>query len=118
MPLPVPLREKGLGGTTTSEMHYTTLPSVHLWPLLGRKRHLLPGIEQRPADVLLPNFSGGKHCLIDICVVSSLQSQLVNRAAKEAGYALQHRYGQKWDKYGPACQAEGYVFKPLPIEVL
>ena len=51
-------------------------------------------------------------------MVSSLQSQLVDRAATEAGFALQHRYGQKWDKHGAACQSEGMVFQPLPIEVL
>ena len=43
---------------------------------------------------------------------------MVNGAANEAGFALQSRYAQKWDKYGPACQAEGLVFQPLPIEVL
>ena len=82
------------------------------------ERALLPGVEQRPADVLLPHFFGGKHCCVDVCVVSSLQNQLVDRAAAEAGFALQFRYGQKWDKYGPACDSEGLVFQPLPIEVL
>ena len=57
---------------------------------------------------------------IDVCVVSSLQSQLVNtnRAAVEPGYALQYRYGQKWLKYGEVCAAEGISFQPLPLEVL
>ena len=82
------------------------------------ERAPLPGVEQRPADVLLPHFSGGKHCCVDVCVVSSLQNQLVDRAAAEAGFALQFRYGQKCDKYGPACDSEGLVFQPLPIEVL
>ena len=55
---------------------------------------------------------------IDVCVVSSLQAQLVERAATEPGAALQHRYNQKWDKYGEACLAEGISFQPLPFEVL
>ena len=96
---------------------FHTAVSASLAPL-REERALLPGVEQRPADVLLPHFSGGKHCLIDVCVVSSLQAQLVDRAANEAGYALHYRYGQKWDKYGLACQAEGHVFQPVPIEVL
>ena len=91
--------------------------SASLAPL-REERALLPGIEQRPADVLLPHFSGGLHCCIDVCVVSSLQSAMVEGAAEEAGYALQSRYSQKWDKYGLACQAEGMVFQPVPIEVL
>ena len=91
--------------------------SASLAPL-REERALLPGIEQRPADFVLPKFSGGLHCCVDVCVVSSLQSQLVDGAATEAGYALQSRYTQKWDKYGAACQAEGMVFQPVPIEVL
>ena len=51
-------------------------------------------------------------------MVSSLQSLLVNQASTKAGYALQYRYSQKWDKYGPPCQAEGMVFQPVPIKVL
>ena len=43
---------------------------------------------------------------------------MVKGAATESGYALMHRYAQKWDKYGPKCEAEGMVFQPMPIEVL
>ena len=50
--------------------------------------------------------------------VSSLQSAFINCAAEEPGHALQSRYAQKWDKYGPKCEAEGMVFQPLPLEVL
>ena len=85
---------------------------------LREERALLPGVESCPADVLLPHFSRGRHCAIDVCVVSSLQTLLVGRASEEPGYALQHRYEQKWRKYGDACQAEGIVFQPMPIEVL
>ena len=66
---------------------YHTAVSASLAPL-REERALLPGLEQRPADVLLPNFAGGKNCAIDVCVVSSLQSQLVERASVEPGYAL------------------------------
>ena len=82
--------------------------SASLAPL-REERALLPGVEQRPADVLLPNFAGGLHCCVDVCVVSSLQAQMVNGAAEEPGHALQARYSQKWDKYGAACQDKGMV---------
>ena len=32
--------------------------------------------------------------------------------------ALQHRYAEKWRKYGDLCQAEGMIFKAMPMEVL
>ena len=62
--------------------------------------------------------TGGKHLPVDVCVVSSLQSKMVCRAAEEPGYAAQTRYAEKWTKYGDLCQAEGLVFQPVPIKVL
>ena len=29
---------------------------------------LLPGVSSRPADVLLPNFAGGRHLALDVMV--------------------------------------------------
>ena len=96
---------------------YHTAQSAHLGPL-REERALLPSASgERPADVLLPHHAGGKHEALDICVVSSLQAQLVNRAAVEPGHALAHRYHQKIRKYGEACAAEGIVFTPVAMEV-
>ena len=68
---------------------------------------------------MIPRFgAGAPHLCLDITVVSSLQSQLVDRAAEEPGYALEHRSREKWNKYGEACQAEGLEFQALPLEVL
>ena len=68
--------------------------------------------------MLLPHYAGGRHAAVDVCVVPSLQSGLVAKAAEEAGHALKHRYKQKWEKYGEACSAEGICFTPAPFEVL
>ena len=62
--------------------------------------------------------AGGQHAALDVCVVSSLQTGLVDKAAAEPGSALQTRYQQKWSKYGLACAQEGITFLPLPCEVL
>ena len=90
--------------------------SANLGPL-KEERALLPG-GVRPADVLLPHHAGGLHEALDVCVVSSLQSQLVDRASEEPGHALRHRYHQKCSKYEEDCLAEGIAFKPIPFEVL
>ena len=39
---------------------YHTAVSASLGPL-REERALLPGVEQRPANILLPHFSGGRH---------------------------------------------------------
>ena len=77
-------------------------------------RVLLPGGD-RPADVLLPHYAGGRHQAVDVCVVSSLQGQLVEGASTIPGHALAHRYQQKWQKYGDACDREGISFLPAPV---
>ena len=98
---------------------YHTAVSANLAPLC-EERALLPGdhSQARPADVMIPHFAGGLHMAVDVSVVSSLQQLLVDRASKEPGHALQHRYSEKWRKYGDVCQLEGIAFKPMPVEVL
>ena len=81
---------------------YHTAVSAQLAPA-REQQALLPGENSRPADVMLPHFEGGRHLLLDVSVVSSLQAQLVDRAATEPGHALQHRYAEKLRKYGEAC---------------
>ena len=95
---------------------FYTAQSANLGPL-REERALLPG-GQRPADVLLPHAAGGRHEALDVCVVSSLQDGLVEKAAEAPGSALVHRYQEKWRKYGEACIQESIVFRPLPFEVL
>ena len=51
-------------------------------------RHLLPGREARPADILLPRWSNGKDAALDVTVTSSLASSHVAGAAASAGAAL------------------------------
>ena len=96
---------------------YSTAASAHLAPL-REERALIPGEAGRPADVMLPHYEAGRHLLLDVTVVSSLQAGLVDRAAELPGHALQHRHAEKWRKYGEACQAEGMIFRAMTLEVL
>ena len=54
-------------------------------------RAIIPGSDARPADVLIPNWSGGKDTALDVTVVNPLQTALVSRAATKAGSALEVR---------------------------
>ena len=69
---------------------------------LREERALIPGGD-RPADILLPNHAGGRDEAVDVCIVSTLQTQLIDCAAVEPGFALVHRYRQKISKYQEAC---------------
>ena len=45
-------------------------------------RFLLTGDDRRPADVLIPHWTGGLNTAIDVTVVNSLQDSTVEREAQ------------------------------------
>ena len=49
-------------------------------------RALLPGNNQRPADIFIPRWAGDRDAALDVTVTHPLQD--ATRAAAEPGYAL------------------------------
>ena len=96
---------------------FHTAVSAQLGPV-KEERALLPGAEQRPADVLIPSWSGGRDTALDVTMVNPLCPTLVNRAAADPGHALATAHQRKWQKHGEACLAQGLAFIPLPVETL
>ena len=96
---------------------YNTCAQACLGPT-REDRALLPGSDARPADVLIPNWSGGRDTALDVTVVNPLQRELVSRAATTAGHALSHAYNRKMTQAGEACRTAGLVFIPMPMETL
>ena len=92
---------------------YNTCSSAALGPT-REDRALLPGTEEKPADILLPGWSGGK----DITVVNPLQTAYINQSAAVPGHALRKAYEKKMAKYGDSCKEAGMVFRPLPMDTL
>ena len=79
---------------------------------------LLPGSDDRPADLLIPFWTGGQDTALDFTVVNPLQSALVRQTAKEGGSAVAHAHGVKLKKYEERCGAEGITFLPLAVDTL
>ena len=73
---------------------FNTAASASLAPT-KEDRALLPGVDNRPADMMIPNWAGGLHAALDITVVSPMQVQTIGRAANEPGYALTYIFQQK-----------------------
>ena len=67
------------------------LPAAALAPV-REDRALLPGTEARPADILLPHWTGGRDTALDITVINPLQLAYVNKSAANAGHALRKAY--------------------------
>ena len=77
---------------------------------------LIPGGLQRPADVLIPNWTAGQDTALDVTVISSLQKNLVRKAAQEQGSAAELRYKEKMGTYFDKCKKQGIHFMPLVVE--
>ena len=79
---------------------------------------LLPGSDDRPADLLIPFWSSGRDTALDFTVVNPLQAALVGRTAQDGGSAVEHAHRGKVRKYEERCAAEGIVFVPLAVDTL
>ena len=58
-------------------------------------RFLLSGDHLCPADVLVPNWAGGRDAALDLTVVTTIQTQTMPQAAFTPGRALTHAYERK-----------------------
>ena len=51
-------------------------------------RFLLPGQGEKPADIFIPRWVGGKDAALDVTVINPLQEAQVQGAASNPGHAL------------------------------
>ena len=77
---------------------------------------LLPGRDDRPADVLLPYWTQGKDTALDITVVNPLQGALIQQVAVDGESGVRHAYNAKMAKYDDRCSAEGIAFVPMAVD--
>ena len=79
---------------------------------------LLPGSDDRPADILLPFWTNGRDTALDFTVVNPLQDALVRRSAEEGSSAVNHAHNIKLRKYAERCAEQGLVFSPVAVDTL
>ena len=79
---------------------------------------LLPGSDDRPADVLIPFWTNGQDTALDVTVVNPLQAGLVVRASQEGQSAVESAHYGKVRKYEERCASEGISFTPLAVDTL
>ena len=96
---------------------HSTAVSIGLGPT-REGRFLLPGQGAKPADVLIPHWTGGKDTALDVTVINPLQAAEVQGAAAIPGNALTVAHERKMAKSWAACNAQGIVFTPLAAESL
>ena len=79
---------------------------------------LLPGTSARPADDLIPQWSGGMDTALDVTVVSPLLTDRLDMSVTTPGHTLTVAFNDKCRDYLAACESEGITFLPLPVETL
>ena len=67
------------------------------------ERFLLPGLDRRPADLLIPFGSGAEDLALDVCVTASLRDDVIARGAEQPGYAASLAHARKVRQVGDAC---------------
>ena len=77
---------------------------------------LLPGSDDRPADILLPFWANWKDAALDISVANPLLKELVRKVARDGDSGVQHSFNIKMGKYSDRCEAEGIEFIPLIVD--
>ena len=79
---------------------------------------ICPGDDWRPADVLIPHWTGGLDTALDVTVINSLQDATAERKAQEAGFAIAFAHQRKMGGAAEDCQQQGLAFVPLVAESL
>ena len=79
---------------------------------------LIPGTQNRPADVYLPCWKRGRPAALDITVISTMQKSTIRSAAENQGHALLIAEERKFAAHGATCQAAGISLLPLAIKTL
>ena len=70
--------------------------------------------KERPADILIPNYSNGKPLCLDVTIVSSFTD--ITKAASTSGYNAARAAQVKRDKYEAHLEDLGYMFRPFAME--
>jgi hypothetical protein len=78
--------------------------------------HLFPDSSDRPGDVLIPAWFGGRGVALDVTVTSPTQAAQVSREAANAGATLVAAKQRKLDRYLDRCRSVGIDFVPLAVE--
>ena len=114
----------GTGGETISRHNALREGLIRLAQSAGHnpKREapfLLPGLNRRPADLLIP-FAGnnGQDLCLDVTVTAALKNDVIDRGAEEPGHAANEAHRRKENQVGDAVRAAGMTFRPLAVENL
>ncbi len=83
-----------------------------------REQRISGDSQDRPGDILHPNFVDGRATFFDVSVTSTLQPGNLNRALSNAGVAAREAEMRKDAKYEEHVHRHGRRFVPFVVESL
>ena len=91
--------------------------SAACWGPIKEKPFLLPGSSEKPADILIPNYSGGKDLAIDFAVTCPLQSKYLRDSAITSGHACNsYALEIKSNNFEQRVQQQNMEYLPIILE--
>ncbi len=78
--------------------------------------NLIRNSSERPADVLIPVWTGGRPLAIDVSVTCPVAESYVLKASQVIGSAAAERAALKRVKYTQICEENGLNFSPFVLE--
>ena len=92
--------------------------SAAAWGPVREKMFLFPGSSERPADVFIPNYSGGKHLFLDVAITCPLQHKYVVDAAQTLGFSCNNYADEVKSKHFESrVQEEDALYLPEPAVI-
>ena len=96
---------------------FSTAASAKLSPVL-EKANLITGVRERPGDVYLPSWRGGRPAVIGVTVTSFFQLDTSQRSAITPGIALTLAEKRKITAHDSQCSSHGMSSIPIAVEAL
>ena len=109
------------GGNRTKSRHDGLRDELHK---IAREAGFMPQKEvtnildetgEKPADVLLPDYTNGRPCCIDTVVSSPFTH--VHNSAEQIGYVMDQAEIRKCQNYQLRCNEKGYDFTPFAMDI-
>ena len=91
--------------------------SAAAWGPVKEKLFLFPGSSERPADIFIPNYSGGKNLFLDVAITCPVQHKYVVEAAQTLGFSCNdYAHEVKTRNFEPRVLQEDALYLPAVFE--
>jgi hypothetical protein len=97
-------------------LHYLRMGALSSRKVIREAKGLITNKKDKPADIFVTNWSGGRKMALDVTIVNPQRNDLVDASAAEAGVGAAEGERVKMTKCAEKCKKHGFEFIPLAFE--